>query len=81
MVDGISCGAYMMRSGSLGDKDTKVLSYIGDTKARDLMFSRLQLSGEMLFELSQMDVQLTMRMKTMTIFWTKRYLKTSETSL
>ncbi|KIJ07708.1 hypothetical protein PAXINDRAFT_182411 [Paxillus involutus ATCC 200175] len=46
MVDGISCGAYMMRSGSLGDEDTRVLSHIGETKARDLMFSRLQLSDD-----------------------------------
>ncbi|KAF8843798.1 hypothetical protein BDN67DRAFT_119018 [Paxillus ammoniavirescens] len=51
MVDGISCGSYRMRCGSLGDMDTKVLSYLGrSTNARDLMFSRLQLNDDDLLD-------------------------------
>ena len=46
-VDGIACGCQWFSPGVLGDDDTCIINVLVDeTVERDLMFSRVQLSGE-----------------------------------
>ena len=53
-VDGIACGCNCLYPDALGEDDTRILKvFVDDTVQRDLMFARVQLSGESSPELWQ----------------------------